>query len=169
MVGGESISERLLGPEAWAGLEWHILWSPAPPPGGPGGPHIPGACGIGWAGTSQAHPVAPKPPKHSKTPPDALRPPSRAPRGLCPPWEPSPAQPRHRRAADRAEATERPRGRGSWGTAGPGQGFGQGTAAGFRWPEAVLWPDKVILVKKPLSALSPGVLTHMPMFSQPVF
>lgn len=33
MVGGESITERLPGPEAWAGLEWHILWSPAPTPG----------------------------------------------------------------------------------------------------------------------------------------
>lgn len=31
MVGGESISKRLPGPEAQAGMEWHRLWSPGVP------------------------------------------------------------------------------------------------------------------------------------------
>lgn len=140
MAGVESICKRLLGPEAQV-----VITSTHP--GGPGGLHIPGACGIGRAGKSRACPVAPIAPKPSETPPDALRPPQAPLESSAHPGKPPECSRGHRRAADTAEAAERPRGRGSWGTAGPGQGFGHGTAAGFRWPEAVLWPDKVILVK----------------------
>jgi len=160
---------------AWGGTD---QGHPAPAPSlgtlapNPGGPPHPCSIGVGWnlPGSSC---YLETPPGTLRPPPSTPRPPPGAPRGLCPPWEASLSA-----AAGTAELLtgqrrpERPRDRGSRGTVGPGQGFGLGTAGGFWWPEAILWPDAAILVKKKksyLHALPLGFLTQMLMFSQLLF